>query len=92
MEITQEIIKKTAEMIRGNLNDYRDQINQAYSENDEILEIGLKARYSFLKGNFKIQTNINFVTDRIKDKSVAYWDPDQMQIFDGPPPDPEQSE
>lgn len=87
MEITEEIIKKTAEMIRGNLNDYRDQINEAYSENDEILEIGLKARYSFLKGNFKIQTNINFVTDRIKDNSVAYWDPNQMQMFDGTPPE-----
>ncbi len=82
MEITEEIINKTAEMVRGNLADYREQISEAYSKHDEILEIKLSARYSFNKGKFKIQTNINFVTDRIKDNSVAWWDPEQRQMFE----------
>lgn len=82
MEITEEIIEKTAEMIRGNLADYRDEISEAYSKQDEILEIKLKARYSFNKGKFKIQTDINFVTDRIKDNSVVWYDPDQRQMFE----------
>ena len=82
MEITQEIIEKTAEMIKGNLADYRDQISEAYQQNEEILEIGLKARYSLNKNKFKIQTSINFVTDRIKDKSIEWFDPDQIQMFE----------
>ena len=85
MEITNEIIEKTASMIKGNLAEYQTQISEAYSKHDEILEIALKARYSFNKGKFKIQTAINFVTDRIKDNSVAWWDPEQMQMFDDLP-------
>lgn len=89
MEITQEIIDKTAEMIRGNLADYRDEISEAYSKHDEILEIKLTTRYSFNKGKFKIQTSINFVTDRIKDNSVIWYDPEQRQMFEEEPADPE---
>jgi hypothetical protein len=82
MEITEEIIDKTAEMVRGNLADYREEISEAYSKHDEILEIKLSARYSFNKGKFKIQTKINFVTDRIKDDSVVWYDPEQRQMFE----------
>ena len=46
----------------------------------EILEIKLKARYSFNKGKFKIQTGINFVTDRVKDNSVLWYDPAQAEF------------
>jgi hypothetical protein len=90
MEITDEIIAKTVEMIAGHLKKYEDHIGVAFSENDEILEIKLKARYSFNKGKFKIQTGINFVTDRVKDDTVIWYDPDQAQFdfnFDGTPKD-----
>jgi hypothetical protein len=80
MEITEEIIKKTAEMIQGHLTDYADNIGTAFSENDEILEIKLRARYSFNKKKFKIQTGINFVTERIKDDSILWYDPNQAQF------------
>jgi hypothetical protein len=88
MEITKEIIEKTAEMIHRNLDDYRDQISEAYSKHDEILEVKLSARFSFNKGKFKIQTNINFVTDRIKDNSVVWYDPEQRQMFEEEPAEP----
>jgi hypothetical protein len=77
-------------MIEGHLTRYADHIGVAFSENDEILEIKLKARYSFNKGKFKIQTGINFVTERIKDDSVLWYDPDQAEFnfnFDGSPAD-----
>ena len=80
MEITTEIIQKTGAMIKGHLSDYADEIGRAFSENDEILEIKLKARYSFNKGKFKIQTGINFVTDRVKDNSVLWYDPAQAEF------------
>jgi hypothetical protein len=90
MEITEEIIKKTSEMIEDHLTQHADQIGLAFSENDEILEIKLKARFSFNRGKFKIQTGINFVTDRVKDDSVIWYDPDQAQFnfnFNGSPAD-----
>jgi hypothetical protein len=80
MEITQEIIDKSVDMIRGHLETYGAEIGEAFSENDEILDIGLKVRYSFNKGKFKIQTDINFVSDRIKDKSILWYDPDQREF------------
>jgi hypothetical protein len=86
MEITEEIIEKTGFMVTELLSKYSDNIGRAYSENDEILEIKLKARYSFNKGKFKIQTGINFVTDRVKDDSVLWYDPAQAEFnfnFDG---------
>jgi hypothetical protein len=92
MEITEEIISKTSAMIEGHLTDFSDEIGKAFSENDEILEIKLKARYSFNKGKFKIQTGINFVTDRVKDDSILWYDPDQREFnfdLEGNKPDGE---
>jgi hypothetical protein len=80
MEINQEIIDKTVDMIREHLENYGAEIGTAFSENDEILEIKLKARYSFNKGKFKIQTGINFVTERIKDDTVLWYDPEQREF------------
>jgi hypothetical protein len=91
MEITQEIIDKSAEMIKGHLTEHIETIGIAFSENDEILEIKLRTRYSFNKGKFKIQTGINFVTDRIKEDSVLWYDPDQKEFdfnLDGSRGDP----
>lgn len=89
MEITTEIIKKTAEMLENQLNDYREAISEAYSQNSEQLEIALKVRFTFKKDKFKIQTDINFVTDRIKDKSILWYDPNQAEFdfsLNGDPP------
>jgi hypothetical protein len=87
MEITEQIIKKTAEMVSNKLTEYREQISEAYSKHDEIIEIKLSARYSFNKGKFKIQVKINFVTDRIKDDIVVWYDPDQKKMFEEFPKD-----
>lgn len=86
MEITEEIIEKTAEMLKGHLDDYSDQIGAAYSDNEENLKITLGAKYSFKKGKFKIETSINFTTEQIKDNMVLYYDPAQAEFnfnFDG---------
>jgi hypothetical protein len=87
MEITEQIIKKTAEMINGILLEHREQISEAYSNQDEIIEIKTAVRYSFNKGKFKIQTKINFVTDRIKADKVVWYDPDQRKMFEEFPKD-----
>ena len=82
MDIDQKILNGASDLIKGLLTEHEQSINEAFTENDEILEIKLSARFSFVKGKFKIQTNINFVTERIKDKSTLWYDPDQGQLFE----------
>jgi hypothetical protein len=87
MEITQEILDKGLYLISELLTTHRDKINDAFSENDEILEIKLRTRFSFNKGKFKIQSGINFVESRIKENSIVWYDPDQRELFTEEPPD-----
>lgn len=82
MEINKEIIEKTVQMLATNLNYYLPEINEAYNNNEGIIEIKLAARYSFNKGKFKIQTKIACPVKKIKDNSVVWYDPEQRQMFE----------
>jgi hypothetical protein len=85
MEIDKKIIKQASDQLKGHLEQQRDRINGAYSNNAEILEIGLKARFSYVKNKFKIKTEINFVESRLKDTATTWYDPKQKQFsFDEP--------
>ena len=85
MEIDQEIIKQAGEQLLSHLQVQKDRIGQAYNNNSEILEIGLKCRLSYVKNKFKIQTGINFVESRCKDDAITWYDPKQKQFFDDEP-------
>ena len=80
MEIDQVIIKQAAEQIKGHLEQQKDRINGAYTNNSEILEIGLKARFSYVKNKFKVKTEINFIESRLKDTATTWYDPQQKQF------------
>jgi hypothetical protein len=81
MEITGEIVGKAREMIGNHLDNYQDQISAAFIENDEILDVNLKVRFSMNKGKFKIQSDINFTAEKIKDKQTIWYDPNQREMF-----------
>ena len=82
MQINKKIIKQASDQIKGHLEQQEDRINGAYANNSEILEIGLKARFSYVKNKFKIKTEINFVESRLKDTSTTWYDPKQKQFSD----------
>ena len=85
MEITQKIIHQAGEQILAHLQVQKDRIGQAYSNNAEILEVGLKCRFSYIKNKFKITTEINFVESRCKDQAITWYDPKQKQFSDNEP-------
>jgi hypothetical protein len=87
MEISQKIIHQAGEQLLGHLQIQKDRISDAYSNNSEILGIGMKCRFSYVKNKFKIQTEINFVESRCKDQAVTWYDPKQKQFFDNEPAD-----
>ena len=58
MEIDSNIIMQASEQILRHLTAQKDRIGIAYSNNSEILEIGFKCRFSYVKNKFKIKTEI----------------------------------
>ena len=85
MDIDKKIVVQASEQILAHLMAQMERIGLAYSNNSEILEIGLKCRFSFIKNKFKIQTDINFVESRCKDTAVSWYDPEQRQFFEDDP-------
>lgn len=81
MKLSKKLLDQSGEMLKDLLNHHANEINEAFAENDEILEVSVKMRYSFIKEKFKIQTGINFVADRVKDDSTFWYDPKQRQLF-----------
>jgi hypothetical protein len=37
------------------------------------------------KEKFKIQTDISFISEKIKDSLTRWWDPNQRQLFEDEP-------
>ena len=85
MDIDKKIRKQAADQLKGHIDQQADRIQTAYANNSEILEIGLKCRFSYVKNKFKIKTEINFVESRLKDTSTTWYDPKQKEFtFDEP--------
>ncbi len=82
MEITQKIIDKSVKQIATLLKNHLTEINQGFESGDEILDIPLKIRLSFVDGKLKNVVKINFVKDRCKDDSTSWYDPKQNELFD----------
>lgn len=82
MEITEKLIQTSIKQIGALLKNHLPEINQGFESNDEIIEIPIKVRYSFVDGKLKMAANINFVKDRCKDDAVKWYDPNQKKLFD----------
>jgi hypothetical protein len=67
------------------LSDYQNYVDRAFQENNEILDINLKIKLSMNKEKFKIQTDISFISEKIKDSLTRWWDPNQRQLFEDEP-------
>jgi hypothetical protein len=82
MEIDEKIIVQATEQILAHLQAQRDRIGLAFTNNSEILDIGLKCRFSYARNKFKIQTDIKFIESLCKDQAVTWYDPEQMSFSD----------
>ena len=85
MEITTDILERASQMVSGMIMDHQGQIDSAFSNMDEILDVNYKVKLSMNKEKFKIQTDISFTSEKIKDSLTVWYDPDQKQLFDQEP-------
>jgi hypothetical protein len=85
MEITTDILERASQMVTSMIMDHQNQIDSAFSNMDETLDINCKVKLSMNKEKFKIQTDITFTSEKIKDSLTVWYDPDQKQLFDSEP-------
>jgi hypothetical protein len=82
MKIGKDILSRSAQQVKEMLEVHEKAIDGAFDSGDEILEINFKIRYSFVDGKLKMACSTNFVTDRVKDQAIAWYDPEQKQLFE----------
>ena len=82
MEITEQFLETAVNQVSVLLKVHLVEINQGFVDNDEIIDIPIKVRFSFVDGKLKIASNINFVKQRCKDDAVIWYDPVQKNMFD----------
>ena len=81
MSINEEVLNETVDMFEGHLFDYRHDINLAYLDADDALSVSLRVKYSPNGSGVKIDTSIEFVKEKIKDKnSKISGGPRQMTL------------
>lgn len=82
MNITIKTIDKAADQIRGALQAYRTQIDEAFmkAETDQFT-VNLGVTFRIVDGIMKITTPIRFVSEQIKDSFETMYDPNQEELF-----------
>ena len=82
MEITKEILDRSAQQVKDLLLNHHNSISSAFEAGGEIVEIPFKVRYSYVDGKLKLAVKTNFVKDRVKDEAIAWYDPKQKLLFE----------
>ena len=85
MHISKAVINQTIDSITGLLNDNQDDIEDAYCNEEKSISIAISIKYGIAKGGqgIGIETGINFVKERVKQKTVAIVDDKQKPLFGG---------
>jgi hypothetical protein len=82
-DITIFILEEAADMIKGHLFDYQKDIDRAYLSCDNTLTVSLSAKFSPKGSGVKVDTNINFTPEKIKDKASRVIDSSKPKQKDG---------
>lgn len=81
MNITQKIMDRATEQIKGVLDTYRAQIDEAFLQAEDSLTISLGLTFKPAGEKIKIITPIKFVTDQVSDKFETVFDERQDELF-----------
>lgn len=82
MTIGMETIKFMGSQVEALLFDYQTELDRAYlAMGDDPLSIALTVKILPASGGVKIETAMNFVTGRIKDKVSGSITEDQLNMF-----------
>ena len=81
--ISENVLYKTAEGIRGLLEDYKADIEMAYCNEEDSLTLAISVKYSLPKSGSGVQvdTGLTFVKEKIKAKITDIVDPNKDSLF-----------
>ena len=74
------MLRDAGELLTQHMLDYSTRIDTAYCMTDDALTVALTAKFTPDSKGVKLETTINFVAERIKDKA-------KMVFTDAPPAD-----
>ena len=82
MHISPQVVKATFDGISGLLKDNHKEIEEAYCNEEDSLSLSFSVKYSpAKKGNgVSIETSINFIKDRVKQKIQTIVDPNKDSL------------
>ena len=81
-EIGPETRQEVADQVKALLNDYSLDVNEAYlTAGEDPLAIAFAVKISPDVNGNRVETGINFITGRIKDKISGRVDEEQMKLF-----------
>jgi len=83
MHISDKVIESTTKAIDGLLWDNHKDIEEAYCNEEESISIAITIKYGLPKRGqgIGIETTLNFVKERVKQKSVTVVDDKQVPLF-----------
>ena len=81
MKIGEETIKECVKLIEGLLFSHQLEIDEAYLKAENSLSVKLGLKITPDKGRLKLDADIDFVMDRLKDKASSFVDEDQISLF-----------
>jgi hypothetical protein len=83
MHITSDVLKQTQVSIYGLLQENHNNIEDAYCNEEDTLTLSIQIKYSLPpKGNgIQVDAALNFVKERIKQKTTAIVDPERDSLI-----------
>ena len=83
MHISQEVLNQTVEQIKGLLSDNHNDIEEAYCNDESSLNLAISVKYDVPRdvSGISIEAGINFVKERIRQKTVSVVDDKQQPLF-----------
>ena len=82
MVIKPAIIGEAARELTSKMLDRVRVIDKIY-QRDLAADLSLKVKLRPYKGAISVETELSFVTDRVKDNSSKLIDPNQLKLFEG---------
>ena len=89
MDITRNVIETASAQGKVLMSNYRADLDRAYLNADGDFSVAVTHKFSPKGSGVSVESSINFVAERIKDKTTSVVDDKQMKLdLDGPhPPD-----
>ena len=83
MQVGQNTIESIVDSLGALVNEHRVALNDAFLKSEDELSVSLSIKLCPENGRMKIESSINFVAERVKDKTTTFVSEAQGKLFEG---------